>query len=648
MALNIETFTNKGWRPGNNSGGSTLFKALGHPLTAERARAALVTLSGYGSVAVYDPFGHAGHADSFYNLAALDIAGVFVQNVADVGKDVLGHAARPVTELAGTPCAAVLVAAFDAERSISQVRHLIPGGTKVVSFDAFRLPDDMLTNRRDYLDPLNFVTNFGFLKESDNHHTRVMSVNYWGTYGAKSPALWLKLFGEDGGALAEWTLDLPGPGAAFSIDSAEVRERFGLGAFNGSLFMHAVRVAGHDIMKYVIDTYGDGVDNGGAGHLSGTHDANPWPADLYAGLPAPDAGETVRLWIQNSHPVAIPAGEVSLNIMGSQDLHRLEADVPAFGCHAIDIAGILPGIRWPDQIEVRAGRYFVRPRYEVTGSNGRIRFGHVNVERTDLAPNPDIPRLADQFGKSYILPLPVLPLADYRATILPTPMTTATRELPVALAIFDADGAEVTRRFLGRLPRRMSMPVAVDDVLAEAGVALSAGFGHAELMYDFRDGGEADGWLHALVRFEARDGGHVTETTFGAHIYNTALVYRDEPQSYTTRPPGLTTRLFMRLGPEGHDAICHIIYPASTPWHAHSTTRLTMFAPDGAELAQRDIRIPCGGSLFWRLGDMFDADACRLAVGGYVVIRDTTCRLFGYHGLARAGRAFSLDHTFGF
>jgi len=111
MALHIETFTNKGWRPGNNSGGSTLFKALGHPLTAERARAALVALSGHGAVAVYDPFGYAGHADSFYNLAALDIAGVFVQNRADVGKDILGHDARPVTELAATSCAAVLVAA---------------------------------------------------------------------------------------------------------------------------------------------------------------------------------------------------------------------------------------------------------------------------------------------------------------------------------------------------------------------------------------------------------------------------------------------------------------------------------------------------------------------------------------------------------
>jgi hypothetical protein len=33
--------------------------------------------------------------------------------------------------------------------------------------------------------------------------------------------------------------------------------------------------------------------------------------------------------------------------------------------------------------------------------------------------------------------------------------------------------------------------------------------------------------------------------------------------------------------------------------------------------------------------------------GAYILIRDTTCRLFGYHGLS-SGRAFSLDHMFGF
>jgi hypothetical protein len=46
---------------------------------------------------------------------------------------------------------------------------------------------------------------------------------------------------------------------------------------------------------------------------------------------------------------------------------------------------------------------------------------------------------------------------------------------------------------------------------------------------------------------------------------------------------------------------------------------------------------------------MFDAADRRTAGdGAYLVVRDTTCRLFGYHGLLGAGGAFSLDHMFGF
>jgi hypothetical protein len=33
---------------------------------------------------------------------------------------------------------------------------------------------------------------------------------------------------------------------------------------------------------------------------------------------------------------------------------------------------------------------------------------------------------------------------------------------------------------------------------------------------------------------------------------------------------------------------------------------------------------------------------------GYVLVRDATCRLFGYHGLMDDAGGFSLDHMFGF
>ena len=166
--------------------------------------------------------------------------------------------------------------------------------------------------------------------------------------------------------------------------------------------------------------------------------------------------------------------------------------------------------------------------------------------------------------------------------------------------------------------------------------------------YDFTAGTEADGWLHAIIRFQDRATGHAAETSFGSHIFNTVLTFGSEPQSYVGPPPGLSTRLFLRLGHAGCETLCHLIYPASTPWHAASTTDLILHDRGGAEIARKRVAIACNGSLLWRASEMFGKDAIAGAgEGGYVIIRDTTCRLFGYHGLDN-GSAFSLDHMFGF
>ena len=45
-------------------------------------------------------------------------------------------------------------------------------------------------------------------------------------------------------------------------------------------------------------------------------------------------------------------------------------------------------------------------------------------------------------------------------------------------------------------------------------------WGHVELIYDFAAGGEADGWLHSLFRYEDKRSGHTAETSFGAHMFN--------------------------------------------------------------------------------------------------------------------------------
>jgi len=74
-----------------------------------------------------------------------------------------------------------------------------------------------------------------------------------------------------------------------------------------------------------------------------------------------------------------------------------------------------------------------------------------------------------------------------------------------------------------------------------------------------------------------------------------------------------------------------------------------LMSSQGAEVARRNFRIPCGGSMLWRLNE--DLHRSRTHPSGRAtpmwVVRDTTCRLFGYHGLI-GSHAFSLDHMFGF
>ena len=634
MALAVETFRHEGPR----HYGTTLFKALGHPRAVAPARALVAELRG-GPVAVVDVDGGADAFDAFYGLGRCDIAGVFVQRLDRVGQTVLGRPAQAISGLVACGAKTVLVAAFDAVRTAQQLRASVPDAA-FRSFDPLRLDAAWLSNPRRYLDPLNFATNFAFLRDGGGHHTAVRSANYWSGYGATDPELWCCLFGADGGVLAEWRQPLPPAGGSFEIDSREVRARFGLGDFAGSLFLHALRIRGHDVVKYALDTYGDD-----ATVLSATHDANAWPADLYAGLPAPAEGERVLLWVQNSHPVPVPGGTIGINRMGAADIAWYADEIPAFATRAVNAGALVPAARWPDQLEVQAGRYFVRPRYEIV-RGGRSRIAHVNVERTDLAPDPALPGLGAELGKGFLLPLPVLPVAEFRTEVLPTPMATGQTELPVAALLYDPAGNEVARHRFGRLARDHAALLDADRLPGLAGLA-GAG-GHVELVYDFGGGGEADGWLHAIARYTRRGDGHVAETSFGAHIYNTLAVHRDEPQSYAGPPPGLSTRLFLRLGPAPLDTICHLVYPASLPFRPASDTTLHLHAADGAEIAAQTIAIPCSGSVLLRVAEVFD-DATRQQAGpgAYVLVRDSTCRLFGFHGLVGTA-AFSFDHMFGF
>ncbi|HEX4261685.1 MAG TPA: hypothetical protein VHY76_11340 [Acetobacteraceae bacterium] len=626
--LQIATFDQR-------QGGNVLYKALAHPLAAEALAALAGRLAAAGPVALFDPD---GVAEALYALcpAMPGPAALFVQDVREVGRDRLGISARPLAALPDCAAVTVLVAAFDAARIAARIAPLLPSGADCLTLDEARLPEPMLTNKRRTLDRLNYATNHAFFREQDGFSTRLVTANYWAGYGAGPVRLWLRLFDAAGSVLVTWEEDLPAGPAGIAIDSREVRARFGLPEFTGQLFIHAIGAAGHDVVKYALDTF----EARPGGSLSCTHDANAWPADRYAGLPAPRQDERVIFWLQNSHFAPIPAGAIALDRMGAERPVPLDRAVPGFATVAVDVADVLPGLRWPAQIELRAGRHVVRPRYEVIRA-GRSRIAHVNVERADLASDPGIRAMGGALGRGFLLPFPVLPAADFRTIVQPNPMAHSETSTPLRLDVFDTEGRRVAERFLGNLPRDHALAVEVEAPGPEGG--------HAELVYDFRDGGEANGWLHALMRYEHRASGHAAETSFGAHVFNTAMTYKDEPQSYSGPPPGLTTRLFLKLGEDGRQSFAWLIYPASAPWHPRSQTALVLHDGAGRPIAERAIAIACCGSATVRPHAVFGPALLEEAGSrGYVLIRDATCRLFGYHGLEGEGGAFSLDHMFGF
>ena len=641
MALRIETFDNA-------RGGNTLYKALTHPAAARSGRALIDKLARHAPIAIYDAGDALEAFGAIYDLNQIEIAGAYVHQVARVDRAVLGRAARPLTELTRCRARAVFAAAFDAERILMQMRPYVPDGAVIFSLDAMRIPADRLTNTRSYLDPLNFATNFAFFRDAGGLHTRLVTANYWSGYGAGRVSCWMTLFADDGRILAEWCENGKPPAGTIILDSREIRERFRLPEFCGQLFLHIRGAAGHDVVKYALDIFDEDspAKGGRAGTLSCTHDANAWPADRYAGLPAPAPGEQVLLWVQNSHPVTIPPGAIGLTPMGEERVASVGDPIGPFATRAVAVSELLPDTAWPKQIELRAGKHVVRPRYEVL-ERGRRRIAHVNVERGDLRPDPELSKLEAMLGKGYLLPAPLMPRELWQSFVLPTPMAVLQTELPIAALVYDPDGREVLRHPFGRLPRAHATVLDLDEI-DDLGL-LDGGYGHIELVYDFSGGGEGDGWLHALFRYRHRQSGHAAETSFGAHVFNTVLTYRDEPQSYTGRPPGLSTRLFLRLGEPAYDTFCHLIYPASRPWLPASDTDFILYDAAGCEVARSHLAIPCSGSRLCYYRSLFDeATRARAGTGAYIIVRDTTCRLFGYHGLLGGYGSFSLDHMFGF
>jgi hypothetical protein len=627
--LDIETFDNL-------RGGNVVYKALAHPLAAEALARLAERLNAAGPTAIYDPDGIAGPLLAL--SPEIDVEGVYVHDTLAVGQVRGGHIARPLTALADAKVTSVLVAGFDAGKRVARIASLRPG-VEIRSLDSAKLPERLVTSAKKYLDAVNFATNFVFFRDDGRLGTRLTTVNYWAGYGASNVRFFLRLYDAAGAVLAQWEQAAPDQAGGFVLDSGEIRARFGLPSFTGQLFVHAIGVAGHDVVKYALDTFA--TDNGAS--LSCTHDANAWPSERFAGLPAPDAGERVVVWLQNSHAVPIPAGAMAIGGMGGQAPVGIDVTIPPFATLPLDVAEVLPGLRWPAQIELFAGRHVVRPRYEVTLAE-RTRIAHVNVERDDLQPDAAITNFPAALGRGFLLPFPILPRPKFRTLVQPTPMATSEQNMPLRLDVFSTQGEPVVQHYLGVLPRDHHFALDLDEVPGIEGLVE----GHAELVYDFREGGKANGWLHALFRYQDRASGHVAESSFGAHIFNTLMTYKNEPQSYNGPPPGLSTRLFLKLGFAGRDSFCVLIYPASAKWHPYSSTVLELYDATGALVATRDLKIACSGSATIYPADIFGTALLAAGATGYILIRDATCRLFGFHGTQDHAGGFSLDHMFGF
>ena len=149
-----------------------------------------------------------------------------------------------------------------------------------------------------------FRDQFRLLPRRSRLHTRLVTANYWSGYGADSGvAVAAALRSRAARRLGAMERGRARPAAPIVIDSQAVRARFALPEFTGQLFVHAIGVAGHDVVKYALDTYGGGV----RAPISAPMTPIPGRPISMPACPRPITGEQVTLWMQNSQPCPIPA-----------------------------------------------------------------------------------------------------------------------------------------------------------------------------------------------------------------------------------------------------------------------------------------------------------------------------------------------------
>ncbi len=598
--------------------GNVMYKALAHPMAAKSIGALATQLQGLSELSIFDPNGQFSTCDAFLHLSQLPNVRRFCADTRQCEA-----AVKPISQYSGGP---LLVLDFD----YPHLAHLatLGGSGPVFDLNDIKLPASWQTVPAQYLSPLNFVYDFALFQHQQPRPgivTRITTANYWARYGATEVELHCLLFDQAGQIIANWKRSIRKANELIQIDSDQLAQEYQLPGFSGQLMLHAVGAAGHDVMKYVCDQYD--VDE----HLTTTHDANSWPAARYGGIPLPTADDQkVSLWIQNPHFREIPAGTLSLATPANQQvtLQRPIAPLETY-------QWVLGPMADSAQVTLSSARQLARPRYSIE-QRGKHHLAHANVVRDDLAHDENYWKQDTALGRGYLLTAPLLTPADYQCEVLVTPMSSLRDPADIRLQTFSTDGVEMSDIALASGDPRWQT---VDGNHV----------GHLELSYDPQRRGPVDGWLHAIFRYRHRVSGHQSETSFGSHMFNMLATYGSEPQSYNGPPPGLRTRLFGRSPPAGCRGFFVLIYPTSQTWHELSDTQIQLLDQRGTLLDQRQLQIPQSGSVQFFVDELFDSTL--LSAPHQLLIRDSRCRLFGYHGLTQGDgdqTRFSVDHLFGF
>ena len=570
-----------------------------------------------------------------------------------IGRTVLGRAAQPVTETRRMPARdACFVAGLrrGARRRCTSAISL-PAGAEAASLDAMRLPDELLTNRARYLDPLNFATNFVFFRDAARPLTRGSSPPITGRAtargdGAVAACCSTRLARRS----AEWRETVAPGVAAIVLDSREIRRRFALARIHRPALPPRGR-RGRPRRGEIRARHFRRATPGRASPAPTT----PIPGRRIS-MPAcrrrPRA-RRVTLWVQNSQPCAIPAGRDRAQPHGrcTRSRRSTAPSRPSPPTRSTSPT-LLPEARWPQQIEMRAGKYFVRPRYEVQRA-GPSAASPMSMSSAPISrPIRASPSSAICSARAISLPAPVLPRdALPLAGAADADGDRRSSDLPVALVVYDRAGREVARQRFGRaraapIGRRSTSTTLLNGTRAARRLWPC----RAALRFQRRRRGR---WLAARRSSATRHraSGHAAETSFGAHVFNTVLTYKGEPQSYSGRAPGLSTRLFLRLG----DGAARHALPSDLSGldavardeRAPTSCCTTAPAPRSRSVA---VAIPCSGSLFWRYHETVrrgDAGAGRrrMPISWFATRPAGFSAIMGFSG---AGGAFSLDHMFGF